>query len=110
MSQVSFIGRLVSDPETRLVEHHHASSFRLAILRHRRTEGDDAGEVFVDVITFDALAQGVAERLEKGLEVAVTGRLEPREWTAKDGSRRSRLEVVADDVTFVAATGNDEDG
>lgn len=101
MNQISLIGRLAADPETRAGERHEAASFRLAVPRRRRTDGEDPGAVFVDVITFDGLAKTVAGYLAKGRQVAVTGRLEQNEWTADDGAKRSRLQVIADEVTFL---------
>jgi single-strand DNA-binding protein len=57
--------------------------------------------VFVDVVTFAALARSCAEHLTKGRQVAVTGRLELSEWEDGKGQRRSRHEVIADEVSFL---------
>jgi single-strand DNA-binding protein len=101
MNQVSLIGRLASDPEARAGERHEAASFRLAVPRRRRSDGTDPGAVFVEVVTFDGLAKTVAEHLTKGRQVAVTGRLEQTEWTAEDGSYRSKLQIISDDILFL---------
>jgi single-strand DNA-binding protein len=51
-----------------------------------------------DVICWRDLAENVAETVSKGTLVIVTGRLEQRSWETDDGERRSRTEVVADEV------------
>lgn len=101
MNQISLIGRLAADPQPRAGERHEAAAFRLAVPRRRRADGEDPGAVFVEVVTFDGLAKTVAEYLAKGRQVAVAGRLEQTDWTAEDGSKRSRLQVVADEVSFL---------
>lgn len=101
MNQISLVGRLAADPETRHGDTHEVASFRLAVPRRRRADGDDPGAVFVEVVTFDGLARTVGGHLVKGRQVAVAGRLEQNEWTTTDGEHRSRLQVVADEVTFL---------
>jgi single-strand DNA-binding protein len=96
MNTVSLIGRLTADPEIRAGERHEAARFRLAIDR-RGADGAD----FVPVVVFDRLAQVVGEYLAKGRLVSLTGRLHTSEWTTPDGERRSRLEVIGDDVQFL---------
>lgn len=102
MNTIQLIGRLTRDPELRHTNGGTpTTSLRLAVPRRRR-EGEDRGAVFVDVVTFAKQAEAAAEHLGKGRQVAVSGRLEYREWTAQDGSHRSRHEVVADEVLFLA--------
>jgi single-strand DNA-binding protein len=103
MNQVSLIGRLATDPESRAGQQHEAASFRLAVPRRRHSDGTDAGAVFIEVVTFDGLAKTVAEYLTKGRQVAINGRLEQNEWTAEDGSKRSRIQIIADEVSFLDA-------
>ena len=77
------------------------TQFRVAVQRRRSRDGEDRGAVFVDVVTFGGLAESCGTYLEKGRQVAVTGRLEHDEWEADDGTRRSRHKVVADEVEFL---------
>jgi len=92
------IGRLTADPEIRAGERHESATFRLAVPRFG---SKDDGADFVDVVTFDALAGVCGEYLAKGRQVSVTGRLRLSEWTSEAGERRSKLQVVADDVSFL---------
>ena len=96
MNTVSLIGRLTADPETRAGEKTESATFRLAVPRRASEDAD-----FVDIVTFDKLAATCGEYLSKGRQVAVVGRLRLNEWVNADGERRSRLQVVADDVEFL---------
>ena len=98
MNTVALIGRLTAEPDIRAGEKHESASFRLAV--PRPSSDKDAAD-FIDVVTFDALAKVCGEYLTKGRQVAVTGRLRHNEWTNADGERRSKLQVVADDVSFL---------
>jgi single-strand DNA-binding protein len=55
--------------------------------------------MYIDVATFGAGADACAQYLEKGRQVAVTGRLSYRTWEAKDGSKRSKHQVIGN-VSF----------
>jgi single-strand DNA-binding protein len=103
VNQISLIGRLTADPEYRAGEKHEAATFRLAIPRRNRRDGEDAGAVFIDVVAFDGLARTVGDHLAKGRQVAVTGRLEQSEWTTQEGDYRSKHQVIADEVAFLDA-------
>jgi single-strand DNA-binding protein len=103
VNQISLIGRLTADPEYRAGEKHEAATFRLAISRRARRDGEDAGAVFIDVVAFDGLARTVGDHLAKGRQVAVAGRLEQSEWTTQEGDYRSKHQVIADEVMFLDA-------
>src|SRR5207237_1123716 len=77
---------------------HESATFRLAVPRN----GSDGAD-FIDIVTFDKLAGTCAQWLTKGREVAVVGKLRLSEWTSRDGERRSKVQVVADAVTFLGA-------
>ena len=96
MNSTQLIGRLANDPETRAGEKHETARFRLAV---DRIGSDDAD--FIPVVVFDRTAQVVAEHLTKGRRVAITGRLHSSQWTTPAGERRSRLEVIGDQVSFL---------
>jgi len=99
MNTIQLIGRLTADPELRsLAEDKSVANMRLAVPRRDR----EAAPVYVDVVAFDKLADLCAKHLEKGRQVAISGRLEYSEWEAKDGTKRSKHEVIAYDVEFLA--------
>ena len=103
MNTIQLIGRLTRDPELRYTNSGMpTTTLRLAVSR-RKKDGEDQGAVYVDVVTFSKQAEAVAEHLSKGRRVAVTGRLEYREWQGQDGSPHSKHEVIADQVEFLDA-------
>ena len=107
MNNVQLIGRLTRDPELRNTGSGKAvANMRLAVPRRDR----DAAPVYVDVVAFDKLAGLCATHLEKGRQVAVTGRLEYSEWETNEGQKRSSHSVVANDVEFLAKAKNTSEG
>ncbi len=110
MNSITLTGRLATDPEMRTSHSATAvTQFRLAVSRRRSREGADRGAVFVDVVCFGARAESVAEYLEKGRQVAVSGRLELDEWQTDAGERRSRHKVIADEVEFLGGRRSEGD-
>lgn len=106
MNSIQLIGRLTSDPELRETNTGKpVGNLRLAVDRRDR----DADPVYIDVVVWNGLAETCAKYTAKGRQVAVTGRLEYREWTTDDGAKRSKHEVIADNVEFLAKPRGDED-
>ena len=102
MNSINLIGRLTRDPELDETKGGTAvCRIRLAIPR-RKKDGKDQGAVFVNVVAYGGQATASADYLTKGRQVAISGRLEYREWTGQDGSPHSVHEVVADHVEFLA--------
>ncbi len=96
MSAFSVSGNITAMPELRFTPNGKATaSFTVA---ENRKRGDEDVTSFFDVVTWDTLAENVAESLDKGMRVVVTGRLEQRSWNDKEGNKRSRIEVIADSV------------
>ena len=103
MNSIQLIGRLTADPELRFTNGGTpVCAIRLAVPRRRRKGEAEPAPVFVNVVTYGAQAEAVAEHMAKGRRVSVTGRLEYREWTTDD-VRHSILEVVASQVEFLDA-------
>ena len=95
-------GNLTRDPEIRYTRDGQANcTFGLAVNRRWQARGSDEWEEatsFFDVSCWRDLAENVALSIVKGTRVVVTGRLEQRTWETDDGERRSRMELVADDI------------
>jgi single-strand DNA-binding protein len=93
-ASVSFAGNLTDDPEVHYTESGIARAmFRVAVSGRREQEPS-----FFTVIVWRDQAEHAAESLSKGSRVVVVGRLQQRSWTAEDGSARSTVEVVADEL------------
>ena len=102
MNSINLTGRLTQDPEGRSTQSGTAvCAMRLAVQRQKGREGEERGAVFVDVTAFAGLAEVCAKYLEKGRQVAVSGRLEHDEWQAGDGTKRQRHYVIAEAVEFL---------
>ena len=93
-ASVSFAGNFTDHPELRHTESGIARAmFRVAVSGRRDQEPS-----FFTVIVWRDQAEHAAESLAKGSRVVVMGRLQQRTWTAEDGSARSTVEVVADEL------------
>ena len=93
-ASVSFAGNLTDNPELRHTEGGIARArFRVAVSGRRDQEPS-----FFTVVVWRDQAQHAAESLAKGSRVVVMGRLQQRAWTAEDGSARSTIEVVAEEL------------
>jgi single-strand DNA-binding protein len=91
---VSFAGNLTDQPEVRYTEAGIArATFRVAVSGRREQEPS-----FFTVIVWRDQAEHAAESLAKGSRIVVIGRLQQRTWTTEDGSTRSTIEVVADEL------------
>lgn len=99
INQVILMGRLTRDPEQRTTNTGKTiASFGLAVDRG----GQDDGADFFDVTAWEKLAELVVKYLGKGRRVLVQGRLRQDSWDDKEtGKKRTRVEVVATDVTFL---------
>lgn len=99
---VTLVGNTTREPELRFTNSGQAvASFGLAFNKRRRNERgewEDADPAFFDIVCWGQLAENVAESVGKGARVVVTGRLDQRSWENQDGDRRSKVEVVADEV------------
>lgn len=108
INQVILMGRLTRDPETRSTSTGKTVvSFSLAV--DRQTQDDQAD--FFDVTAWEKLGELVAQYLSKGRRCLVQGRLRQDSWDDKEtGKKRSKVEVVATDVTFLDGPNGDGGG
>src|SRR3712207_2982844 len=107
MNSTQQIGRLTADPESvRETEHGKVTSFRLAVPRNN---GASQKPDFFTVGVGNRLAETCAKYLRQGREVAVTGRLEQREWRTDDDQPRERVVIVARSVDFLRGGKADEE-
>ncbi len=94
---VTVVGNITRDPELRFAQSGMAiAQFGVAWNRKRQDQEDEVS--FFDVTCFRQLAENVAESLKKGARVVVYGTLQQRSWETDHGDRRSKVEILADDV------------
>lgn len=109
INRVVISGNLTRDPELR------ETASGMAILKMRmavndRRKNQQTGEWedspnYVDVTVFGQRGQSLSQYLSKGSKLAVEGKLRWSEWESQQGEKRSKLEVVADDIEFMSARG-----
>lgn len=107
-NKVIIAGNLTRDPELRFTNGGvPVCSFGMAVNRVRsKTEEVD----FFDVSAWRELGETIANYKKKGDPILVEGRLQFRSWEAQDGSKRNKVDVVADNVQFLGRAGDGADG
>ena len=112
LNQVTLMGNLTRDPELRQTPNgQNVTSFSLALNRAYKDSGGEWQEVtdYIDCVCWGPLAERVAQYLSKGRRCLVQGRLQSRSWE-QDGNKRSKVEVLANDVTFLDSRGAGGEG
>lgn len=96
MNTITVIGNAGKDPEIRYTK----SGNPIAKFSLADTKGKDENKVTTwhNITVFDEQAEIVAEQVRKGSRVLVIGRLQKEKYTAKDGTERESVEIIADDV------------
>ena len=111
-NQVILMGNLTRDPELRTTPNGQSvCSFSLALNRSYKGSDGNWQEAtdYVDVVAWAALGERVNQYVTKGRPVLVSGRLQSRSWE-QDGQKRSKVEVVASDVTFLGGRDGSQSG
>lgn len=111
LNKVFLIGNLTRDPELKYTANGIGiAKFGLAVNRTYSSQDGEKKEdtCFVDITAWDKLAEVCAEHLTKGRLVLIEGRLQYQSWKDDDGTKRSKIEVVAQNVQFLG--GKQENG
>ena len=112
LNHITIMGRLVRDPELRRTGSGVAvASFTVAV--DRDFGGRDGGEKetdFIDCVAWRQTGEFVSKYFTKGRMIVVSGRLQIRSWTDKDGNKRRTAEVVADNCYFGDSKRDDQGG
>jgi single-strand DNA-binding protein len=113
INRVTLVGRLTRDPELRHIPSGTAV-LELGLAVNGRQQDESGNWVdkpnFFDVKVYGRQAETLAQHLQKGRRVGVDGRLDWRSWEAQDGSKRSKVDVVAQNVQFLDSRGDGEGG
>ncbi|MGA2211443.1 MAG: single-stranded DNA-binding protein [Acidimicrobiales bacterium] len=99
---IVLVGNVTRDPELRFTPSGQpTTTFGLAVNRrwqNRQTQEWEEATSFFDIVCWRELAENASESLRRGSRVIVTGRLEQRSWESADNEKRSKVEVVADEL------------
>lgn len=104
INQVILMGRLTRDPELKTTTSgKNVTNFSLAV-----DKAGQEGADFFEIVAWEKLAELINQYLSKGRRCLIQGRLTQRQWE-QDGQKRSRVEIIANDVTFLdsATQGSD---
>lgn len=101
LNRIFLMGRLTRDPELRRTGNGTAvTSFTIAVDRDFKSQNSEKETDFIDIVAWRNTAEFVSKYFSKGRMAVVTGRLQLRDWTDKEGNKRRTAEVVADAVYF----------
>ena len=102
LNHIVLMGRLTRDPELRRTQSGiSVASFTLAVDRDFQSrDGGEKQTDFIDIVAWRNTAEFVSKYFIKGQMAVVSGRLQIRDWTDKEGGKRRTAEVVADNVYF----------
>ena len=108
LNHIVLMGRLTRDPELRYIPNGTpVASFRIAVERDfgNRETGEKQTD-FIDIVAWSKTGEFVSKYFVKGSMVAVSGRLQMRDWQDRDGNKRTSAEVVAEHVYFAEGKKN----
>ena len=109
INRAMITGNLTRDPEVRNTQSGMAV-LNLGVAVNDRRKNNQTGEWedvpnFIDCVMFGTRAESVSRYLRKGSKVAIEGKLRWSQWEDKQGGKRSKIEVVVDDLEFMSRAG-----
>ena len=112
LNNIIIMGRLTRDPELRRTGSGVAvASFTLAVDRdYSSKDGGEKETDFIDCVAWRQTGEFVSSHFEKGRMACVSGRLQIRNWTDKDGNKRRNAEVIADNIYFADSKNTAQNG
>ena len=107
MNKIFVVGNLTRDPESRTTPSGiNVCSFTVACNRRQANQQGMREADFFQVTAWRQLGENCAKYLAKGRKVAVTGTVQIRNYDAQDGSKRTSVDIIADEVEFLSAAGD----
>ena len=106
INKATITGNITRDPELRHTQG-GTSVLTIGVAVNDRRKNQQTGEWedypnFIDCTIFGNRATGVAPHLEKGMKVAIEGKLNQSRWQAEDGTNRSKIEIIVDEIEFMS--------
>lgn len=109
LNVVAIMGRLVADPELRTTQQGtNVCTFRIACERSYTPKGQQRQADFVDIVAWGKTAEFICKFFRKGSMIAIDGSIQTRHYQGKDGSNRTAVEVVANNISFAGAKAADK--
>lgn len=106
INKATITGNITRDPELRQTQG-GTSVLTIGVAVNDRRKNQQTGEWedypnYIDCTIFGNRATGVAPHLEKGMKVAIEGKLSQSRWQAEDGTNRSKIGIIVDEIEFMA--------
>lgn len=106
INKATITGNITRDPELRQTQG-GTSVLTIGVAVNDRRKNQQTGEWedypnFIDCTIFGNRATGVAPHLQKGMKVAIEGKLNQSRWQAEDGTNRSKIEIIVDEIEFMS--------
>jgi len=103
VNKVMLVGRLTRDPELKTTgTGKSVATFSLAVDRRFKSEGQPTADFF-NIVAWGKQAEIICQYLSKGRQLAISGRLQTRSYTAQDNTKRYVTEVVLEEFTFIGS-------
>lgn len=114
INRVTLTGNLTRDPELRVTTN-GTKILNIGIAVNDRRKNPQSGEWedvpnFFDCVMFGPRGESLQRFLHKGSKVAIEGKLRYNSWTSQEGQKRSRVDVLVDDVEFMSQNYNNQNG
>ena len=101
LNHIVIMGRLTRDPELRNTQSNlSVASFTVAVDRDYQKDKQNKETDFIDCVAWRSTADFVSKYFHKGSMAVVSGRLQLRDWTDKEGNKRRSAEVIVDNIYF----------
>lgn len=108
LNKVILVGRLTHSPDLKYTPKGNAVT-RLNIAVNTKRRGKQEDTLFIDIIAWNKLAEFSAQYFKKGKGIYVEGSLSMRKWKPDDSELRTKIEVVADKISFLDSFGGADD-
>ena len=106
---VALQGRLAADPDRRTTQNGTTvTSFSLAVKRNVKGSDGEYGTDWIDFVAWGTTAEFICKYFQQGQLMAVSGRIQTRVYTDRDGKARKGVEIVAQDVSFCESRKKEE--
>lgn len=110
LNHITIMGRMVRDPELRYTQSNTpVANFTLAVDRDYQSGGSEKQTDFIDCVAWRSTGEFVSKYFRKGSMAVVSGRLQMTNYTDKDGNKRTKAEVVAENIYFGESKKNTEE-
>ena len=102
MNKVELLGRLTKDPEIKYTQTNNTAvaNFSLAVNRRFTKEGEERQADFINIVAWGKTAEFCNKYFKRGMQIALVGRIQTRNWEDEQGQKHYVTEVIAEEVYF----------